>query len=87
LVDSGPDYRITCATLKQNTTRAIERVDEPVSVPDSMRRKVIADLTEGARGQPDDGDPDRIPRTFPPFEQFHLATTGNRGPRWGWTTP
>ncbi len=76
VVDASPDYRIVLATLELDTTRIIERAYEPVTVPDSVREEVIANLTEGDRGYPEDWDANRIPRTFPPFEQIHLATNG-----------
>lgn len=77
VVDGSSDYRIALATLELDTTRIIERAYEPVPVPDSVREEAIANLTEGDRGYPDDWDSDRIPRTFPPFDQIHLATNGS----------
>jgi hypothetical protein len=68
-------YVIRRQTLDGDTLQLIERTYDPIPIPDSARRRALAELhpdvtTSSAfrEGQ--------IPRVFPPFDAFHLSTDG-----------
>jgi len=70
------EYSIRRQTLEGDTLAVIERAFQPVPAPDSARERAIAELRpnptlDGAPFRPGD-----VPRSYPPYEEFHVATDG-----------
>lgn len=68
-------YMIRRQTLEGDTLQVIERVYDPVPVPDSVRQRAIAELDPSVTTT-DAFDEGQIPRVYPPFDAFYLSMDG-----------
>jgi hypothetical protein len=76
ITDGDGDYRIRRQTLFGNTLVIMERPHEPVSVPDSIRVREIAELDREDLRLERSFDRSDVPDVFPPFDRLLIGIDG-----------
>lgn len=77
ITDGGGEYRIRRQSLTGDTLLVVERPYEPVPIPDSIRARELDDLDRFEGLTLETGfDLDDVPRVFPPFDRFTVASDG-----------
>jgi hypothetical protein len=76
ITDGGGAYAIRRQNPRGDTLLLIEREHAPLAVPGSTRDRAIAEFRREGMTPEGGFNSDAVPRVYPPFDRYYLATDG-----------